>query len=48
LTQVFIQQGVSPEIAAADACRVEHDLSNVTFEKVKAYAAGGNCPLKPI
>ena len=25
LTQVFIQLGISPETAAADACKVEHD-----------------------
>lgn len=48
LTQVFIQLGVSPETAAADACKVEHDLSDETFEKIKAHTAGGNCPLKPI
>ena len=41
LTQIFIQLGVSPETAAADACKVEHDLSDETFEKIKAYAAGG-------
>ena len=53
LTQVFIQLGVSPETAAADACKVEHDLSDETFEKIKAHAAGGrngvsyeHCPLK--
>ena len=48
LTQVFIQLGISSETAAADACKVEHDLSDETFEKIKAHAAGGNCPLKPI
>ena len=48
LTQVFIQLGISPETAAADACKVEHDLSDETFEKIKAHIAGGNCPLKPI
>ena len=55
LTQVFIQLGVSPETAAADACKVEHDLSDETFEKIKAHAAGGkdnirceNCPLNAI
>ena len=53
LTQVFIQLGVSPETAAADACKVEHDLSDETFEKIKAHAADGRnsvgceqCPLK--
>ena len=38
LTQIFIQLGVSPETAMADACKVEHDLSDETFEKIKAYA----------
>lgn len=41
LTQIFIQLGVSPETAAADACKVEHDLSDETFEKIKAHAADG-------
>ena len=38
LTQIFIQLGVSPETAAADACKIEHDLSDETFEKIKAHA----------
>ena len=53
LTQIFIRLGVSPETAAADACKVEHDLSDETFEKIKAHAAAGtghmecgHCPLK--
>jgi len=32
--------GVSPENAAADACKMEHDLSAETFEKIVAYARG--------
>ena len=39
LTQIFIQLGVSPETAAADACKIEHDLSEETFERIKAHAA---------
>ena len=31
--------GVSPEVAAEDACRIEHVISNVTFEAFKAHAA---------
>ena len=53
LTQNFIQLGVSQETAMTDACKVEHDLSDETFEKIKAHAAGENggmrcdqCPLK--
>lgn len=37
LTDYFIRLGVSPEVAAADACKVEHDLSMETFEKLKAH-----------
>lgn len=40
LTQFFIRLGVSPEVAAADACKVEHDLSDETFQKIKAHALG--------
>lgn len=46
LTQIFIQLGVSPETAAADACKVEHDLSNETFEKIQAHAASGRGGLR--
>ncbi len=37
LTDLFIRLGVSPEQAAADACKVEHDLSVETFSKIKEY-----------
>lgn len=42
LTQFFIRLGVSEEVAAADACKIEHDLSEETFEKIKAHALGAN------
>lgn len=29
--------GVSPDVAAEDACRIEHDLSPETFEHIKAF-----------
>ena len=29
--------GVSAETAAEDACRIEHDLSEETFEKIKLH-----------
>ena len=41
LTQIFIQLGVSPETAAADACKIEHDLSDETFERIKTHATAG-------
>ncbi len=41
LTAFFIRLGVSPEVAERDACKVEHDLSDETFEKLVAHAAQG-------
>ena len=38
LTELFERIGVSPEVAAADACKVEHDLSDETFERLQEHA----------
>lgn len=35
LTALLIQLGVEEEIALKDACRIEHDLSDETFEALK-------------
>lgn len=35
LTKLFISLGVDEEIAMKDACKIEHDLSNETFEAIK-------------
>ena len=37
LSQYFISIGVSEEVAQDDACRVEHVISQETFEKMKAH-----------
>jgi Mn-dependent DtxR family transcriptional regulator len=37
LTQLLISIGVDPETAEEDACRVEHDISDETFAKIKAH-----------
>lgn len=34
LTEVFIKMGVDPEVAAEDACKIEHDLSQATFDAI--------------
>lgn len=34
ITRFFERLGVSPEQAAIDACKVEHDLSEETFAKI--------------
>ena len=37
LTEGLIFLGVDPETAEQDACRIEHDISRETFEKLKEY-----------
>lgn len=37
LTKWLIDLGVSEEIADADACKIEHDLSDETFERIKEH-----------
>lgn len=37
LTRFLVQLGVSPEVAAEDACKIEHDISDETFEALKAH-----------
>ncbi len=37
LTEGLIYLGVDPEMAEQDACRIEHNISRETFEKLKEY-----------
>ena len=37
LTEGLIYLGIDPETAEQDACRIEHDISRETFEKLKAF-----------
>ena len=37
LTQLLIRLGVSPETAAADACKMEHALSDESFDAIKNH-----------
>ncbi|MBR5571728.1 MAG: metal-dependent transcriptional regulator [Oscillospiraceae bacterium] len=38
LTSFLIQLGVSKEVASEDACRLEHVLSDESFEAIKRHA----------
>ena len=38
LTSFLVRLGVSKEIASEDACRLEHVLSDESFEAIKRYA----------
>ena len=40
ITSLFMALGVPEEIAREDACKVEHDLSDVTFQRMKAHYQG--------
>ena len=42
LTRCLMRLGVSPETAAADACKVEHDISDETFNAIKRHINGEN------
>ena len=38
MTQFLIALGVPADVAAEDACRIEHVLSNESFEAIKSHA----------
>lgn len=47
LTRFLIKLGVDEETAKADACKMEHDISDKTFEAMKLHAdyrSGGEQP----
>ncbi len=37
LSAFLVQLGVSEEIAAEDACKMEHDISDATFKAIKEF-----------
>ena len=37
LTRLLVQLGVSPETAAEDACKLEHAISDESFEAIKRH-----------
>jgi len=37
ITRFFTLLGVSDAVAAEDACKVEHDLNDETFEKIRKF-----------
>ncbi len=42
LTDLFVSLGVEEEIAAEDACKIEHVISQETFDALKRYLEGQN------
>ena len=39
LSRLLIRMGVSEETATADACKLEHAISDESFEAIKRFAA---------
>ena len=44
LTLFLIHLGVTPETAQEDACKIEHDISEETFEALRRYIDNQNRP----
>lgn len=42
LTDFLVWLGVDSETAAEDACKIEHVISDESFEAIKKYASGRN------
>lgn len=42
LKRLLIAMGVSEQVAAEDACKIEHDISEETFSVIKSYLAKQN------
>ena len=38
LSQFLVNLGVDPEVAAEDACKIEHHISDQSFEAIKRHA----------
>ena len=37
ITDFLVSLGVTPETATEDACKIEHDISDESFEAIKNY-----------
>ena len=48
LADLLMRIGVSKETALADACKVEHDLSEESFETIKRALLSENSPSKTV
>ena len=38
ISNLLVQLGVAPEVAAEDACKIEHAISDESFEAIRKYA----------
>lgn len=42
MTDLLVRLGVDRETAAEDACRIEHVISDTSFEAIKRHVGGGD------
>ena len=40
ISEVLMSLGVDPETAVADACKIEHDISDKSFDAIKEHIRG--------
>ena len=45
ITKLLMALGVPEEVAADDACRIEHVISAESFEAIKTHALAHSCPI---
>ncbi len=38
ITEFLVRLGVDPQTASEDACKIEHDISDASFEAIKKFA----------
>ena len=48
LSQLLVAIGVDEKVAADDACKIEHDISDESFDALKAYARLRGIKLKEL
>lgn len=41
LSNWLVELGVDPDVAVEDACRMEHVISQESFDKIRAHVSGG-------
>jgi DtxR family transcriptional regulator, Mn-dependent transcriptional regulator len=44
LSQFLIRLGVEPKVAQEDACKIEHDISEETFQAIRRYIDNQKAP----
>ena len=44
MTQMLIRLGVNPKTAADDACKMEHDISDESFDAIKRHVTDAHNP----